>query len=71
MNTIGLMVTPGVGYSEVEVTSNTTVADLVSKHNLHGRTITLDGREVAPDDYSSTTLADVDDVWATGGAKGA
>lgn len=71
MNYIGLMVVPGNGYDTVEVADGTTVADLVQKHNLHGRTISLDGTAVDPSDYSTKTLDGVGEIWAQGGAKGA
>lgn len=68
---IGLMVTPGDGFREVEVTDDMTVADFVQREDLHGRSLTLDGNAIEPGDFASTTLNGIDEVWATGGAKGA
>lgn len=69
--TIGLMITPGDGYEDYDIKAGTTVADLVTARNLHGRTITIDGVVIEGSQYESTLLDNVTEVWATGGAKGA
>ena len=71
MRYIGIMVTPGKGYYQHEVSDDMTVAALIKSQNLTGRTIVLDGETVDPSNYDGTTLSGVEEVWATGGAKGA
>lgn len=71
MTNIGLMITPGIGHQDLAITSGTTLGQLVGEQNLHGRSISVDGEEVAPENYDSTILKEGADVWATGGAKGA
>lgn len=72
MKTIGLMVTPGKGYYELDVDPSATLESLIRSENLsNGRTITADGREIAPNEFASIKLSSIDEIWATGGAKGA
>jgi len=71
MRTIPLMVTPGAGLRRIAINDEMTVAELVSQEGLFGRSIILDGEGVLPDNYTTTTLDGVVEVWATGAVKGA
>jgi len=71
MRNISLFVNPGNGYRTVVVDDSMTLADLVSKENLFDRTISLDGEEVVANEWSTTSLRGVNQIWATGAVKGA
>jgi hypothetical protein len=72
MRSIGLMVTPGGnGYEDISVAAGTTVAQVIEKYDLFNRTISVDNVEIPPEKYKTTLLDDIDEIWATGGAKGA
>ncbi len=69
--TIGLIVNPGDGYRQVEITDEMTVQELVEMQTLQTYSITLDGNVVAHTDYPTRTLDGVQEVWAIGAVKGA
>jgi hypothetical protein len=70
MRTIVLVRVPGPGASNVQVEDTMTVAEFAARESLNGRNIVLDGSGLAPDAWSSTTLAGVREVFATGSVKG-
>ena len=71
MRNLGLMVTPGNGYRTIVVDDSMTIAQLVTQENLFGRTLSADGTKISPDDFATTTLRDISEIWATGAVKGA
>lgn len=70
MSNITLIVIPGPGARAVNIQDNMTVEQLVVQENLHGRDIILNGTGVMPQDYSTTTLTQGMEVFATGSVKG-
>jgi len=71
MRSIGLFVMPGSGYRTVNVDDNMTVTDLLARENLSNRTPSVAGRELSASEASTTRLAGIDIVFATGSVKGA
>lgn len=65
-----LVVIPGPGARTITYSSDTTVAELVSRENLHGREIILDGRGIPATDWQQTTLGTTQEIFATGSVKG-
>lgn len=65
-----LVVIPGPGARNISYSSDTTIADLVSRENLHGRDIILDGRGVPATEWQQTTLGNTQEIFATGSVKG-
>ncbi len=70
MRSIVLVRVPGPGATTVDVEDTMTVAEFAARENLNGRNIVLDGAGLAPDQWSSTTLAGIREVFATGSVKG-
>ena len=70
MSTITLIVIPGPGARTVTLDNTTTVAQLVSSENLHGRDIIVNGQGVPATDYNNFTLSSGMEVFATGSVKG-
>ena len=68
---ISLVVVPGTGARQVSVTPGMTITDLVESESLTGRAIIVNGEEVAPDDWETTTLDSAVEVFATKAVKGA
>lgn len=68
--TVTLVRIPGTGASSVTLSAGSTVADLVSKEDLHGRAMYVDGQTCSADQFSAFTLADGQEVFATGAVKG-
>lgn len=65
-----LVVVPGTGARQVQITDTMTVADFVCRENLHGRDIILNGVGVNPQMWSQTTLTGAVEIFATGSVKG-
>ena len=70
MATLTLIVVPGPGARSVTFSAGTTIAQLVSDENLHGRDIIVNGSGIAPTTYANTTLIDGSEVFATSSVKG-
>ena len=67
---ITLIVIPGPGARTVTLNNNTTVEQLVTQENLHGRDIIIDGVGVSPANYQTTTITANSEIFATGSVKG-
>ena len=67
---ITLIVIPGPGARTVTLNNNTTVEQLVTQENLHGRDIIIDGVGVSPANYQTTTITANSEIFATGSLKG-
>jgi sulfur carrier protein ThiS len=70
MTNITLIVIPGSGARQVTLSSDATVANLISQENLHGRDIIINGAGVPAATYSDTTVPHNAEVFATGSVKG-
>lgn len=68
--TVTLVVVPGTGARQVEIDDNMSVADFVTRENLHGRDIIVNGVGQSPQLWSSTTLSGAIEIFATGSVKG-
>jgi hypothetical protein len=71
MINISLMVVPGTGHSMPSVSEGTTLGQFVFMHNLHDRSIIVNGQTVAPSDYAEFVLRDGHEVFAGIAVKGA
>ena len=60
MRTISLVILPGGGQRSVEIAENSTIAQLSSQFNLTGKNVFVNGVAVAPGDWSSTTIEDIE-----------
>ena len=65
-----LIVIPGPGARTLEVAKGTTVEQLITQENLHGRDIIIDGVGIAPASYQTTLLTANSEIFATGSVKG-
>ena len=70
MSSITLIVIPGPGARTVNLDDNATLADLVSRENLHGRDIIINGEGIPATAWASTTVPANSEVFATGSVKG-
>jgi hypothetical protein len=70
MSTLTLIVIPGPGARTIHLANDMTVAQLVTQENLHGRDIIINGTGVLPADFSTTTIPESAEVFATGSVKG-
>jgi len=70
MRYITLVIVPGPGQKSVEVSDDTTLAQFAADHALNGRNLIIDGRGIPTEEWSSTTLSGVTEVFATGSVKG-
>ncbi|CAB4160111.1 hypothetical protein UFOVP724_77 [uncultured Caudovirales phage] len=70
MKSVTLVVVPGTGARQIQVEDTMTVAELVSRENLHGRDIIINGAGVSPATFGTTTLFDALEIFATGSVKG-
>ena len=70
MSSITLIVIPGPGARTVNLDDNATVADLVSRENLHGRDIIINGEGIPATTWASATVPANSEVFATGSVKG-
>ena len=70
MRYITLVIVPGPGQKSVEISDSTTLAQFAADHTLNGRNLIIDGRGVPTEEWSSTTLSGVTEVFATGSVKG-
>lgn len=68
--TATLVVVPGTGARQVQVDTEMTVADFVCRENLHGRDIIVNGVGVQSNNWSTTTLSNAVEIFATGSVKG-
>ena len=67
---IHLIIVPGPGAHTLEVAEGTTVEQLITQKNLHGRDIIIDGVGIAPANYQTTLLTANTEIFATGSVKG-
>ena len=70
MSNITLIVIPGPGARTLTLNPSTTVEQLVTQENLHGRDIIIDGTGVSPANYQTTIIAADSEIFATGSVKG-
>ena len=70
MQNLTLIVIPGPGARTVSVNPNTTVEQLVTQENLHGRDIIVNGAGVQPANYQTSVIPNNAEVFATGSVKG-
>jgi sulfur carrier protein ThiS len=70
MKTVTLVVVPGPGARQIQVENNMTIADLVSRENLFGRDIIVNGVGVQGSNFATQTLTDAVEIFATGSVKG-
>lgn len=70
MRYITLVIVPGPGQKSVQVSDDMTLAQFAADHALNGRNLIIDGRGVPADEWSTTTLEGVVEVFATGAVKG-
>lgn len=70
VDTITLVVVPGPGARTVNITQDTTVAQLVCDENLHGREIIINGEGVPSSRWQETSIPSGAEVFATGSVKG-
>ncbi len=70
MQNLTLIVIPGPGARSLSVTPNTTVEQLITQQNLHGRDIIINGTGVQPADFQTTVIPANAEVFATGSVKG-
>jgi hypothetical protein len=70
MSNITLIVIPGPGARTLTLNPSTTVEQLVTQENLHGRDIIIDGTGISPANYQTTIIAANSEIFATGSVKG-
>jgi hypothetical protein len=70
MKTVTLVVVPGTGARQIQVEDTMTVAELVSRENLFGRDIIINGVGVQSGSFNTQTLTDALEIFATGSVKG-
>tara|TARA_Y100000592_G_C5466266_1_gene316891 strand:- start:488 stop:703 length:216 start_codon:yes stop_codon:yes gene_type:complete len=70
MQNLTLIVIPGPGARTISVNPNTTVEQLVTQENLHGRDIIVNGAGVQPASYQTSVIPNNAEVFATGSVKG-
>jgi sulfur carrier protein ThiS len=70
MKTAMLVVVPGPGARQIQFEDNMTVADLVTRENLYGRDVIINGVGVQPTQFATQTLTDAIEIFATGSVKG-
>ena len=70
MKTITLVVVPGPGARSVQVEDTMTISELVTRENLFGRDIIVNGVGIQGSEFSTQTLASAVEVFATGSVKG-
>jgi sulfur carrier protein ThiS len=70
MKTAMLVVVPGPGARQIQIENNMTVADLITRENLYGRDVIINGVGVQPSQFSTQTLSDAIEIFATGSVKG-
>jgi len=70
ISNVTLIVIPGPGARTVQIDEGTTVEQLITQENLHGRDIIIDGVGVAPANYQTTFITADSEIFATGSVKG-
>ena len=70
MQNLTLIVIPGPGARSLSVDDNMTVEHLISRENLHGRDIIINGSGVPPAHFQTTVIPPNAEVFATGSVKG-
>jgi hypothetical protein len=70
MRQVTLVIVPGTGAKTIQVEDTMTVSELVTRENLFGRDIIINGSGVQPTQFSTQTLAGAVEVFATGSVKG-
>lgn len=68
--TATLVVVPGTGARQVQINTEMTVADFVCRENLHGRDIIINGVGMPANTWSTSTLNNAVEIFATGSVKG-
>ena len=56
MSTITLIVIPGPGARTVNIDADTTVAQLISNENLHGRDIIINGEGIPSTSFQTSNI---------------
>jgi hypothetical protein len=70
MSTITLIIIPGSGARQVNITAGYTVEQLIVDNSLHGRDIIINGVGVQSASYTETIIQANAEVFATGSVKG-
>lgn len=71
MSNITLVIIPGTGAQTVQITPNlTTLSDIVAAHSLQNRDLIVNGVSVPRDSWSTFTLDQSSEVFATASVKG-
>jgi hypothetical protein len=70
MRQVTLVVVPGTGARTIQVEDTMTVSELVTRENLFGRDIIINGSGVQTSQFNTQTLAGAVEVFATGSVKG-
>lgn len=70
MSAVTLIVIPGPGARTIDLDANSTVAQLVSQQNLHGRDIIINGVGVPTNNWSSHSIPANAEIFATASVKG-
>ena len=70
MRQITLVIVPGTGAKSIQVEDTMTVSELVTRENLFGRDIIINGSGVQASQFNTQTLAGAVEVFATGSVKG-
>lgn len=63
---IGLIVSPGTGYREVEVPLGCTLQQFLTRQNLLGREVAVDGCQVASGLWKDYCLNGAEEIWVAG-----
>ncbi len=70
MKNVTLVVVPGPGARQIQVEETMTVAELISRENLFGRDIIVDGVGIQASSFPTQTLTAAREIFATGSVKG-
>jgi len=70
MKNVTLVVVPGTGARQIQVEDTMTVAELISRENLFGRDIIINGVGVQSSSFGTQSLAGAVEIFATGSVKG-
>jgi hypothetical protein len=71
MRTITLVIVPGCGRRSVSIATGTSLAALATSQNLLDREFSIRGVQIPRNQWTTTYLDDVTEVFATGAVKGA
>lgn len=66
---VSIIVAPGTGHKEIEISSTTKLGEVVGKYSNRGtKSVMINGRTASPDTWDAQ-LANGDEVWLMGGVK--